>query len=254
VKAPINLIGRANAVLQVVSASEPLGVSTTEAALGAGLARPTAHRILVALQAEGLLDRNDLGVWVLGPEIYLLGSVAAGRYDVTALAQPVVRQLSVASAESAFFSARRGDETVCLIREDGSFPVRSHVLREGIRFPLGCVSAGMAILAYLPPGYVDDLLRRIDLTMEFGPSFAEQAVRERIGKTRQVGYAVNPGLVVPGSWGLSAAVFDAAGEPRWALTLTGIEQRFTSVRQKELGEMLLRAAHDLGDAIRRRPS
>ena len=54
----------------------------------------------------------------------------------------------MATGESAFYSARRGNETVCLLREDGSFPIRSHVLHEGIRFPLGVASAGQVILAF----------------------------------------------------------------------------------------------------------
>jgi hypothetical protein len=33
---------------------------------------------------------------------------------------------------------------VCLAGAEGSFPLRSHVLREGIRFPLGVASAGPA--------------------------------------------------------------------------------------------------------------
>ena len=63
--------------------------------------------------------------------------------------------------------------------------------------------------------------------------------------TREIGYAINPGLIVPDSWGLGAAVFDAAGRPQWALTLTGIASRFAEPRRQELGELLLREAHDL---------
>src|SRR3546814_1517182 len=71
-------------------------------------------------------------------------------YDVTDLARASVRRLSEDTGESAFFFARRGDETVCLLREDGNFPIRSHALHEGIRFPLGVASAGIAVLSSLP--------------------------------------------------------------------------------------------------------
>ena len=86
----------------------------------------------------------------VGPETYLFGLAVAARYDVTEIARPTVQRLARLTGESAFFSVRRGDETVCLIREDGSFPIRSHVLYEGIRFPLGVASAGLAVLAFLP--------------------------------------------------------------------------------------------------------
>ena len=246
---PADVVGRASAVLRAVAAREPAGATTSEVGRAAGLPRPTAHRLLGSLLGEGLVDRSATGRWLLGPELYLLGSSAASRYDVTALAVPHVRRLSVATGESAFFSARRGDETVCLLREDGSFPIRSHVLHEGIRFPLGVASAGLAVLAYLTDAEIDELLETTDLTAAYGPVHTADRVRERVARTRVDGYALNPGLLVEGSWGMGAAVFDRDGRPQWALSLTGIEQRFTAARRPELGELLLRAAHELSRAI-----
>lgn len=237
-------------LLRAVSSQEPRGATTSELARSAELARPTVHRLLSSMAAAGLTERSPTGRWLLGPELYLLGTAASARYDVTTLAQPVVRRLSVATGESAFFSARRGDETVCLLREDGSFPIRSHVLHEGIRFPLGVASAGMAVLAYLDDADVDDLLARVDLAATHGPQHAPDAVRARIAATRATGWALNPGLVVEGSWGMAAAVFDADQRPAWALSLTGIEHRFQPARQRELGELLLREAHGLSVALR----
>lgn len=251
---PTDVIGRTGLVLRAVAADEPTGASTSEVARRTGLARPTAHRLLVSLLGEGLVDRDPSGAWLLGPELYLLGTTAARRYDVTALAQPVVRRLAQATGESAFFSARRGDETVCLIREDGSFPIRSHVLHEGIRFPLGVASAGLAILAYVGESDLADYLARADLVASYGDQHDAAAVGQRVRATRRQGYAVNPGLIVEGSWGMGAAVFDADEQPRWALSLTGIEQRFGPARRDELGGLLLRAAHELSGALRPAPA
>lgn len=248
-RSPVDIVGRVSVVLRGVAAHEPAGATTTEIARATELARPTAHRLLVALQGQGLLDRDDEGRWLLGPELYLLGSAAAPRYDITTLAQPIVRRLAVVTGESAFLSVRRGDETVCLIREDGSFPVRSHVLHVGIRLPLGVASAGLAILAFLSERDTDDYLSRTDLTAGYGDAHRAEAVRERLRETRTLGYATNPGLLVEGSWGMGAAVFDPHERPGWALSLTGIEHRFSAERRPELGALLLRAAHELGRAI-----
>lgn len=248
--APVDLVGRISRLLRTVSEYEPTGATTSQVARAAGIARPTTHRLLTSLADSGLIERDAEGNWLLGPELYLLGNTAAARYDVTALAQPIVRRLSVATGESAFFSARRGDETICLLREDGSFPIRSHVLHEGIRFPLGVASAGLAILAFLSDSDVDDWLGRTDLVESYGPDHRPDALRKRIAATRTRGYAVNPGLIVEGSWGMAAAVFDADEQPQWALSLTGIEQRFQPARQRELGAMLLHEAHGLSLALR----
>lgn len=230
----------------------PRGLGTSAVAAATGLSRPTAHRLLASLAAEGFLDHDPLSSrWVPGPELYLLGAVAAERFDITATARPVVRALAESTGESAFLSARRGDETVCLMREDGAFPIRSHVLHEGIRFPLGVASAGLAILAFLPDAAVERYLASADLSA-FGAAHDPARVRERVVATRSAGYAVNPGLLVEGSWGMGAAVFDGSGQSAWALSLTGIEARFSDERRPELGRLLLEHAHRLTQALRKR--
>lgn len=250
---PTHVTGRIAAVLRALAGFQNRGASTSHIARASGLARPTTHRLLIALAGQGYADRDrETGQWFLGPELYLLGEVAAQRYDVTRHARAAVHRLAAATGESAFFSARRGDETVCLLREDGDFPIRSFVLHEGARFPLGVVSAGLVVLALLPDREIDDYLRRVDLTVHYGQPHHADAVRERIALTREAGYAVNPGLVVEGSWGMAAAVFGRSREPAWALTLTGVESRFGDHRRPELGALLLKEAHALTRALRTR--
>jgi DNA-binding IclR family transcriptional regulator len=240
------VVSRVADLLRGVGAHEPGGGTTTQLARHTGMTRPTAHRLLSSLAREGLLDRDDeTGTWHLGPELYLLGSAAATRYDISPHARAVVHALARETGESAFLSARRADETVCLLGEDGSFPLRSHVLREGIRFPLGVASAGLVILAHLPDRDVDDYLRRCDLAGAWGPAHGTDELRRRVEETRAAGYSTNPGLVVEGSWGMGAAVFDHSGAPAWALSLTGVESRFRAERRAELGSLLLDAAHRL---------
>ncbi|ALX66841.1 IclR family transcriptional regulator [Microbacterium sp. XT11] len=244
-------IARATRLLRLVTASGAEGGSLQELARSAELSRSTAHRLLTALRAEGLVDRDPESTrWMPGPELFLMGSVAAARYDVTTLARDIVRSLAVKTEESAFFSVRRADETVCLLREEGSFPIRSFVLSEGVRFPLGVASAGLAILAFLPDHDVDAYLdRHPEIEREWGHAHAVQPLRARLAETKERGYAVNPGLIVEGSWGIGAAVFDRAGRPEWALSLTGVEFRFGPDRIADLGRTLLAHAHQLSARI-----
>jgi DNA-binding IclR family transcriptional regulator len=245
-----NVVARVGAMLRAVAAAEPAGASTTELGKEAGLARPTAHRLLVSLAEEHLVARDPKsGRWSLGPELYLLGVGAAYRYDVTDQARAVITRLARETGESAFFSARRGDETVCVLSEEGSFPLRSHVLHVGIRFPLGVASAGLTILSHLPDRDVDGYFSRVQPESGWGPAHSEAAIRARIATARHTGYAVNPALIVEGSWGIGAAVFDRGGRPAWALSLTGVETRFKPERHHELGTLLLEQAHLLSGRL-----
>src|SRR5215216_218001 len=92
------VIGRAAAVLRAVSGSMPRGLGTSAVAATTGLSRPTAHRLLASLAAEGFLDHDALSSrWVPGPELYLLGAVAAERYDISGIARPIVKALADAT-------------------------------------------------------------------------------------------------------------------------------------------------------------
>lgn len=241
------VIARAGLLLRTVSAGAAGGVTTADAVSRSGLTRPTAHRLLGALAAEGLVDQDaKTGRWFPGPELYLMGSVAATRYDIRDVARDTLRTVAARTGESAFLSARRGDETVCLLGEEGSFPLRSFVLHEGVRFPLGVASAGLVILSFLPEGQAEAYLRRHP---DLGPGHSPDELRARAAETRAQGYALNPGLVVEGSYGMGAAVFDRRGEPAWALSITGVESRFPPQRRAELGALLLAQAHELGKRL-----
>lgn len=247
------MITRAASLLRALADARSDGITTTELARATDMPRATTHRMLTALAGEGLVDRApDTGLWFLGPEIYLLGAVAAARYDAAPLATDILRALARDTGESAFLSARRGDESVCVSAEEGSFPLRSHVLYPGKRFPLGVASAGIVMLAHLPDADVAAYLERVDLTEDWGAAHSSTALRDRVEQTRISGYSVNPGLIVEGSWGIGAAVFNELGQPMWALSLTGVATRFDAQRQATLGESLLLAAHTLGQRLRRK--
>ncbi len=244
-------IARAASLLRLVTSAGSTGATSAELAGRAGLTRPTTHRLLGAMRHEGLVDKDErTGSWMSGPELYLMGTVAAARYDITELARDIVRSLAVRTEESAFLSVRRGDETVCLLREEGSFPIRSFVLSEGVRFPLGVASAGIAILAFLPPHDVDAYFERHpELSSMWGDAHAEPSLRARLRETQERGYSVNPGLIVEGSFGVAATVFAKNGKPDWALSITGVDFRFGQDRLPALGRLLLAHAHKLSSSV-----
>ena len=107
----------------------------------------------------------------------------------------------------------------------------------------------MAILAYVDERERLSYLQSADLSA-YGAEHSPERIAQQVEITRKNGFAVNPGMIVQGSWGIGAAVFDPQGAPRWALSLTGIESRLCPPRQNDLGALLLREAHLLSRRVR----
>ncbi len=223
------VITRVAAILRAVG-RERGGVTTTAVARATDIPRATAHRMLTALAEQGLIDREaDNGLWFLGLEIYLLGSVSTSRYDAAPVADDLLRALADDTGESAFpvRQARLGDGV--FPRSRGGFPLRSYAL-PGQSIPAR-YRLGRPRRAGPSPRTVrsQEYLRRAALQKDRGPRSIRAAIEERLGRTRIDGYSLNPGLLVEGSWGIGAAVFDALGRPQWALSLTGVQAGWPAI-------------------------
>jgi DNA-binding IclR family transcriptional regulator len=93
-------VGVLDKAVSVLAAVETGPATLARLVAATGLARPTAHRLAVALEHHRLLARDVQGRFILGPRVAELAS-AAGEDRLLAVAQPVLIQLRDATGESA---------------------------------------------------------------------------------------------------------------------------------------------------------
>src|ERR1700676_1915580 len=93
-------VGVLDKAISVLAAAESGPATLAQLVSVTGLARPTTHRIAVALEHHRLLARDVQGRFILGPRITELAS-AAGEDRLLALAQPTLVQLRDTTGESA---------------------------------------------------------------------------------------------------------------------------------------------------------
>jgi DNA-binding IclR family transcriptional regulator len=111
------------------------------------LPRPTAHRLLVALEAHGLTARDSAGLFRLGPRLTELALRADPALDLAALAGPVLARLHEATSESAQLYVRSGDHRMCIAARDAGSGLRDSV-PVGALLPLTVGSGGKVLLAW----------------------------------------------------------------------------------------------------------
>jgi DNA-binding IclR family transcriptional regulator len=245
------VVARVAQLLKLVGERSAAGRPIAELVSMSGLTRPTVYRLLAALEATGLIEQDkESRLWHLGPEAYVLGTLAANRFNIERMANTALIRIADQTGESAFLSIPRGMECVCLHREEGTYPIRTHVLQAGDRLPLGVGSAGLAILAAMPDQKVEEAIKanRDQIKQRF-PNYTPKLLHQLVAETRKAGYSVNKGLILPGSWGIAAAVLDSEGDPMATLSITGIETRLQEPRQSELGQLLVEEARRLATEI-----
>lgn len=233
-------LDRAVQVLRFVAGSRAGGIGLSELVRATGLTKPTTRRLLLALIENGLVEQHvEDRRYYAGAETYALGVLAAERFGIHRLAAESLIRIAARSGDTALLSVQRGYEAVCLAREEGTYPLRSHVLQPGDRHPIGAGGGGLALLSILPDDEVEHALAfNAERLAAHYPGLTPELLRRQVQETRARGYALNPGLIVKGSYAIGVAVQDSRSGMSAGLTIAGVESRFTDDRIEELATIL----------------
>lgn len=182
------------------------------------LPRATAHRLAVALEAHGLLRRDDAGRFELGPELAALGRIASERFPLAGLALPALEALRDDTGESTQLFVREGSSRRCVLSLQSPHALR-WIVPEGVLFPLELGSAGRVLLG------------------ETGRTGWVQSVEER----------------EPGVASVSAPVVAADGSVFAAVSVSGPVDRLTKQPGQQFGSRVIQAAEQVAAAVRSAP-
>ncbi len=139
-------VGVLDKAVSVLAAVESGPATLAQLVEATGLARPTTHRIAVALEHHRLLTRDVQGRFILGPRVAELAA-AAGEDRLLAVAQPVLNQLRDATEESAQLYRRQSDVRVCVAVAERASGLRDTV-PVGAALPMTAGSAAQVLLAW----------------------------------------------------------------------------------------------------------
>jgi DNA-binding IclR family transcriptional regulator len=237
-------IDRAASLLLLVGRAGPSGARLSEVVQQCELSKPTVRRMLLALVRAGLLDQDaDSRRYFLGPEIYVLGNLASTRFGIHPTSLRSLARLSQETGDTTFLSVPHGVHSICVHREEGPYPIRIHALHAGDRHPLGIGAGSLALLSALPDHEVDEVLAANAkvLAMRY-PQHLAPVLRKLVQETRAKGYALNPGMLLPGSWGVGVPIRATDGRPIGALSIAAIESRLSEARQREIVMLLKKEA------------
>ncbi|RFU21515.1 IclR family transcriptional regulator domain-containing protein [Geodermatophilus marinus] len=214
----VEALARGLDVLACFDAGHPR-MSLTEVATKAGLARPTARRLLLTLAELGFV-RSSGGTFALTPRVLSLGMAYVGALGLWDIARPHLEDLVARTGESSSMAQLDGSDIVYVARVSVPKLIALRV-EIGTRFPAAQTSQGKVLLAALPPGELEATLAqpsRSGLPPYIGRTPAQLA--EELTAVRARGWALADEELAPGVRSVAVPVRDGSGAVRAAVNVT----------------------------------
>ncbi|RJK98230.1 IclR family transcriptional regulator [Vallicoccus soli] len=233
-------VGVLDKAATVLAALEPGPQTLAGLVAATGLARPTAHRLAVALEHHRLVARDLQGRFVLGPRLGEL-ALAAGEDRLLAAAGPVLAGLRDHTGESTQLYRRQGDARVCVAASERPSGLRDSV-PVGATLTMLAGSAAQVLLAWEEP---DRLHRGLQ-----GARFSATA----LSAVRRRGWAQSVGEREAGVASVSAPVRGPSGRVVAAVSISGPIERLTRQPGGLHAAPVLAAAAALSESLAGGPS
>ncbi|MEV8597542.1 helix-turn-helix domain-containing protein [Streptomyces sp. NPDC052012] len=226
----VGVLDKAAVLLEIVEGGP---ATLGDLVMYSGLARPTVHRIAVALERLGLFTRDLHGRFVLGPR---LDATALGvRHDRLAMAAgPVLAGLRAATGLDALLHRRRDGLQICVAASVAGGPPPVGATRPASAGPVAGV-----LLAWEPPDELSEALSCARFTAA------------QLAAVRRRGWAYGPDPLRPGSVTYAVPVRAPDDRVAAALAVTGPASRMPAAPDRRLGGALFDAVASLADALPR---
>ena len=213
----------AQLLIQVVHGPGPL--TFTELTAATGLAKSTTSRLLMALERNGLVQRDGRGQFRPGEVFVSYAWRGGAEAGLVTVARPFLDRLGDATAETINLGVASRGMVEQVAQVDSTYLIGG-TNWVGLSVPLHCAALGKVLLAYgaaeLPPGRLD---RRTPKTIT-----SRAALELDLREVRRRGYAVTDEELEPGLVAVAAPVYRDGAAVVAALSVSGPASRLTPAR------------------------
>ncbi len=231
-------IERALTLMREIAAHNRTGSRLLDLASRTGLQRPTVHRMLKCLTIEDMvLQDPETHRYFLGPMVFELGLSAAPRFNLREVCHPAMNRIAEATGDTVFLTQRSGLDTVCVDRQEGTFPIKTFTLEIGMRRPLGVGTGSLAILSALSDEEVKHVIdSNAPRLTDYG--LTPTSLLAQVKRAQKLGYAMREMPSLAGVRSVGQALHNQSGVAFAALSVSAISSRMSEKRVTDLVTLL----------------
>lgn len=222
----------------------------TELTMQTGMAPSTAHRLLMTMQAHGIVAFDQAGQnWMIGVEAFRIGRSFLRRTRVVEAGREVMRELMEATGETANMAIADDGEVVFISQIESQEAIRAF-FTAGARGPMHASGIGKTLLAELPREDVERILQKKGL-----PSFTPNTITTPdalfadLERSRKRGWSIDDEERNVGMRCLAAPIYNEFGEAVAGISISGPTVRMSNEKLGELGPFVKRAADKVTRSI-----
>ncbi|MCI2416897.1 IclR family transcriptional regulator [Saccharopolyspora sp. K220] len=248
-RSSVQSIDRAVAILRCFDVRRPdLGIS--DLARRTGLSTSTVHRLLLAMQENGLVRQTIERRYALGPLVVQLARSGGIPDTLRGAAMPVLHRLRDAHEETAaVHELLPSAERVVIEQVESRHELRRTYTEFGMPVPLPQGAPGKVLLAFLPwdqqVAVLAEPIEQITPQTITDP----ETLAAQLAETRIRGFATSMSERTPGIRTVAAPIFDFGARVVGCLSVSGPEMRMPLNRMEQLGPDVLAAAWSVSELL-----
>jgi DNA-binding IclR family transcriptional regulator len=236
----------ARLLAEVIHSADP--VTFTELTIATGLAKSTTSRLLLALERNGLVRRDDNGRFLPGEMFVSFAWRGGADASLVAVAQPFMDRLGKSTGETINLGIANGAAAETIAQVDCTYPIGG-TNWVGLSVPLHASALGKVLLAHgaaqLPAGPLAKVTEK-SIT-------SEATLRAELAGVRARGYAVTDEELEPGLIAIAAPVFRYDGAVVAALSVSAPTSRIRRDIATAVARRCVEEAAGLSSALGHRP-
>lgn len=244
-------IVRAIKSLKLVGQHAPRGLRLIDVINELQLEKSTAHRLLKTLVAEGLLIQDKTTKrYTLGSLVFELGLAAAHQFNLRDICSSTLQWLANVTGDTSFLFVRSGNDSVCLSRFQGNYPIQTPVVPVGSRQPLGVNAGGLALLSCLPDHQIKQIITENADALKKFENLKSYELLKLCEDTKEKGYTLTANRAVPGIRALGLPILSHNGHAIAAITVATTLERMQPERIQKILPFLEQAVRQVTDLIK----
>ena len=233
---------KAFSILEMLAESGT-GLTLQELVRRSKLPKSSVHCILVTLQRQNYLHRNEsTGRYMFGVKLFSLANMAISGLRLREQALPHLYALMQQTRLTTHMAILEENEAVLIAKVDGPGMFRAATWI-GKRMELHCTGLGKALIAHVPEPRLEELLHKHSLPRHNENTLASvRRLREDLAKAAKRGYAVDDEEDEIGARCIGAPVLGEDGSVLAAISIAGTTSQITGENEHELARPLKHAA------------